>query len=361
MLLRVERRLLKSRAPQTKANYLTGWSRFVDYMRLLGMTAADVGSVVDKDVLTGFIDYLDHHLQLSKEAFQQSWYGFLHYAKTLDLTLEDKNEWVQLNFDGARRSAPESIERTVRIPLTGPPLMKYLISIDRSTFRGVMTGFTLVFGFLTAERPGVYALREVMGVMVHDLLRIRNVTVKGKDEASVFFPRTKVASNVRVYFMRTGNVLCVLFWLDILRKIQEKAGRFGDYDHLLANPDEPDEPLTYLRLLALLKEVGSALGLKQPDELKGYALRRGAIQTAYMLKAPLAVLKSVGRHKSSAYKVYIVKGKVHMRWWQKLAIKELKPSMSWFGYIPRDRALRLKVDNVEQWDAEVHRGSKRWS
>ena len=176
----------------------------------------------------------------------------------------------------------------------------------------------------------------------------------------MFFARTKVANNVRVHLMRTGNVLCVMFWLDILRGMQEKAGRFGAHDHLLSNPDEPDEPLTYKRLLVLLRDVGRALGLKAPEELKGYSLRRGAIQTAYMLKAPLAVLKSVGRHKSEAYKVYIVKGKAHMRWWQKLAMRELKPNMSWFGFIPRDRALRLNVDDMDQWEADVSRGSKRW-
>ena len=358
---RVGALLQRCRAVDTKGSYMPGWTRFLDFLMHLEITPEEVGSEISKDFLAGFVDYLCNHLHLTKASMKQAVNGFKHYAATLDLKVQSDDKWFLLVLDGAKRLAPESKERAVRIPLTAPPLMRYLLTLDRKTFRGIMTGAMLCFGFLTAERPAAWAIREALGVLVHPMLRVKHFAFRTKDCGVVHFEQTKVGSNVRVEVMRTGNILCIMFWIDLLRAWQMKEGRFYPHDHLFSDPDEADVPLTYTRLCVLLRQVGIELGLPEGEELKGYALRRGATQTAYMLKATIPQLKSIGRHRSDAYKAYIIRGRKDMIWWQKKAIRELRPEMSWFGYLPKDRALRLKGEDVELWEQELPRGGKRWT
>ena len=358
---RVGALLQRCRAVDAKGSYMPGWNRFLDFLLHLGTTPEEVGSEMSKDFMAGHVDHLGSHLHLTKASIKQAVNGFKHYAATLDLKVHSDDKWFLLVLDGAKRMAPESIERAVRTPLTAPPLMRYLLTLNRKSFRGVMTGAMLVFGFLTAERPAAWTIREVMGVLVHPMLRVKHFAVRSKDCGVVHFEQTKVGPNVRVEVTRTGNVLCVMYWMDLLRAWQMKEGRFYPHDHLFSDPDDADMPLTYVRLCALLRQVGVELGLPAGEELKGYALRRGAIQTAYMLKATTPQLKSIGRHRSDAYRAYIIRGKKDMVWWQKKAIRELRPEMSWFGCLPKDRALRLKGEDVELWEQEIPRGGKRWT
>ena len=137
---RVGALLQRCRAVDAKGSYMPGWNRFLDFLLHLGTTPEEVGSEMSKDFMAGHVDCLGSHLHLTKASIKQAVNGFKHYAATLDLKVHSDDEWFLLVLDGAKRMAPESIERAVRTPLTAPPLMRYLLTLNRKSFRGVMTG-----------------------------------------------------------------------------------------------------------------------------------------------------------------------------------------------------------------------------
>ena len=272
--------------------------------------------------------------------------------------------WGAQVHEGARRSATAAKKKKKALPLTAPMIIPLTDDCVRrgqaSDSDGPKQERALhSVNFLGANRPAETMTKLVDGKLVCPVLRWKNVKFQSHGKMSIFYPHAKAKKNVTVHYVATGKSLCAVDAMKQLLAVRKKAGKAYTTDPVFLCSNGVD-PLSYAEGVTLLKNaVRRVLGHVLGRGVSGCSYRRGAATTGFNMGLSIDATKTITRHSSNSVFNYIAAGGAASQNWQR-AVAGLNPKLAWFGHMAKDRALRLHVSNLDNWDSIATRPALKW-
>ena len=203
---------------------------------------------------------------------------------------------------GVHRSAPDRLRRR-RLPIT-PSILRRLHSVWSTppvTFNNRMLWAASCLGFFGFLRAGEFTCPS-LAAFSSDMLAVQDVSVNSPTDPqylAVFLRSSKTdifGAGLHIYLGRTGDLLCPV------------AALLG---YLSIRPPSPgplfifeDGSLSRSLLVRRLREALQSTGLDTLS-FNGHSFRIGAATAAAQAGLSDALIKTLGRWKSSAYASYI--------------------------------------------------------
>ena len=337
----------KSIVPVTRRNYRSSIVNYIGFCRDHNWPATKAFPT-KVEILAAWMAHLTTTVKTTTAKSYLTRLETYHQIYNLD-TRAFRSKWLERVVEGLKRwKKDEDHEKRPRWPLTHPQVARMLGTLNKNKPEDALMGAVIAVGFLGGPRPAEY-LRHPLSEEISEIAQVHpdilweDLTWTGKKPKRILTIQVKGSKKGEPYQMRlpeNDQGVCAVYWIDALRRIRLAR---GDLRMKLPVFTLGSETITVEYAKDHIKKVAMAAGYADKTYTM-YSLRRGLATSLFLLGAPVAIIKAMGRWTSGAYKRYIeIDPVTETLWHENLAASKFEE----FGRLTIQEAAQMKLSKVD--------------